>query len=137
MPATIAGITTATIPTITAVTTGTIGSVIAPYAAKPITTFIDDDDNKHMVDNVANYVGGFAGGVAGSKITNNITIKDAAHQTKELALDTKSIVNTIRKSRKPLNIDIDPRTTKIEIGSESRVYIDREKPNVIKENISA
>lgn len=137
LPATIAGITTATIPTITAVTTGTIGSVIAPYAAKPITTFIDDDDNKHMVDNVVNYVGGFAGGVAGSKITNNITIKDAAHQTKELALDTKSIVNTIRKSRKPLNIDIDPRTTKIETGSESRVYIDREKSNVIKENISA
>lgn len=90
-----------------------------------------------MINNTASYVGGFAGGIAGGKAANNVTIKDVAHQTKELALDTKSIVNTIRKSRKPLNINIDPRTTKIETGSESRVYIDRKKPNVIKENISA
>lgn len=136
LPIAIAGISTAAVPTVTAAATGTIGSVLAPYTVKPITSFIDDDDNKHMVNNAASYIGGFAGGFISGKATNNVTIKDITHQTKELALDTKSIANAIHKSRKPISIDIDPKTTKVETGSESRVYISDKEPNVIKERIN-
>lgn len=89
-----------------------------------------------MVNNAASYIGGFAGGFISGKATNNVTIKDITHQTKELALDTKSIANAIHKSRKPISIDIDPKTTKVETGSESRVYISDKEPNVIKERIN-
>lgn len=89
-----------------------------------------------MVNNTASYVGGFAGGIAGGKATNNITIKDVAHQTKELALDAKSVANAIYKSRKPTSISIDPKTTKVETGSESRVYVNDKEPDVIKEGIN-